>query len=155
MYKKILVPLDGSKNDEVVIDYVKTLAKEFGASVTLIMLYRMADTDDPFEKAMQMEDGSSGWRAKGRAEQYLPQIEQSIAAEGIKVKTEFRVVEQPEAEAIVQYAEGNDFDLILLANRERSPIGRFFFGNIEEKVRRRSTLPVLFVSGRKSQGGLQ
>jgi nucleotide-binding universal stress UspA family protein len=155
MYKKILVPLDGSKNDEVVIDYVKTLAKEFGASVTLIMLYRMADADDPFEKAMQMEDGSSGWRAKGRAEQYLPQIEQSIAAEGIKVKTEFRVVEKPEAEAIVQYAEGNDFDLILLANRERSPIGRFFFGNIEEKVRRRSTLPVLFVSGRKSQGGLQ
>ncbi len=155
MYKKILVPLDGSKNDEVVIDYVKTLAKQFGASVTLIMVYRMADADDPFEKALQVEDGSSGWRAKGRAEQYLPQIEQSIAAEGIDVNTEFRMVELPEAEAIVRYAEDNDFDLILLANRERSPIGRFFFGNIEEKVRRRSTLPVLFVSGRKSQGGLQ
>jgi nucleotide-binding universal stress UspA family protein len=155
MYKKILVPLDGSKNDDVVIDYVKTLAKEFGATVTLIMLYRMADAEDPFEKAMQMEDGSSGWRAKGKAEEYLPQVERSMTAAGITANTEFRVVERPEAEAIVRYAEENGFDLILLANRERSPIGRFFFGNIEEKVRRRSTLPVLFVSGRKSQGGVQ
>ncbi len=155
MYKKILVPLDGSKNDEVVIEHVKTLAKQFEASVTLIMVYRMADADDPFEKALQTEAGSSGWRAKGRAEQYLPQMEQSLAAEGIDVNTEFRMAEMPEAEAIVRYAEDNDFDLILLANRERSPIGRFFFGNIEEKVRRRSTLPVLFVSGRKSQGVLQ
>ena len=68
---------------------------------------------------------------------------------GIQVNTEFLVVEQPEPDAIVKYAEDNKFDLIVFANRERSPIGRFFFGNVEEKVRRRTTLPVLFVSARK------
>jgi len=149
MYKKILVPLDGSTNDEVVLDHVKKMAKEFGSSLTLILLYRLARVDEPFDRQMQMEEGSSGWRAKGKAETYLPELEKIFAKEGIQVSTEFLVTEQPEADAIVKYAEDYGFDLIALTNRERSPVGSFFFGNIEEKVRRRSTLPVLFVSARK------
>lgn len=150
MYKNILVPLDGSANDNVVLEHVKRLAKEFGASVIAIMLFRLAPADDPFEKNVQMEDGSLGWKAKRKAESYLPQVESALAEERIPVKTEFLVVEQPEPEAIVKYAEEKACDLIVFANRERSPIGRFFFGNIEEKVRRRTTLPVLFVSARTS-----
>ncbi|MBM4326685.1 MAG: universal stress protein [Deltaproteobacteria bacterium] len=150
MYKKILAPLDGSENDEVVLDHVKRLAKEFGAAVNAIMLFRLAPADDPFERNIQMEDGSLGWKAKRKAESYLPQVEKALADEGIPVSAEFLVVEQPEADAIVKYAEEKGCDLIVFANRERSPIGRFFFGNIEEKVRRRTTLPVLFVSARKS-----
>jgi nucleotide-binding universal stress UspA family protein len=146
MYKKILVPLDGTKNDAVVLDHVKRLARDMKASLTLIFLYRLATSDDPFDKQIQMEDGASGYRARKKAEAYLPELEESIRAEGIEVVTEFLVVEEPEADAIVRYARDNGFDLIALANRERSPIGAFFFGNIEEKVRRRSTLPVLFVS---------
>jgi len=151
MYKKILVPLDGSKNDEVVIEHVKLMAREFNSSLTLILLHRLAKAEDPFERQMQMEDGSSGYRAKLRAEAYLPQLEESLRAQGVNVSTEFLVVEEPEAQAIVRYAKENDFDLIALTNRERSPIGSFFFGNIEEKVRRRSTIPVLFVSEGWSQ----
>ena len=150
MYKSMLVPLDGSKTDEIVLGHVKTLAKQWGAAVTLILLHRLAPADDSFEKQVQMEDGSSGWRAKRKAETYLPHLEHMVAPEGIEAHTEFLVVEEPEADAIVRYAEKNNCDLIVLANRERSPIGRFFFGNIEEKVRRRSTLPVLFVPVRES-----
>jgi nucleotide-binding universal stress UspA family protein len=150
MYKKILVPLDGSTNDNIVLEHVKKLAKEFGSTVTLILLYRMTPSDDPFEKQMQMEDGSSGWRAKAKAEKYLPELQKALANEGIQVNTEFLVTEEPEPNAIVNYAENNNFDLIVFANRERSPIGRFFFGNVEEKVRRRTSLPVLFVSALKT-----
>lgn len=145
MYNKILVPLDGSKSDEVVIRHLAALAREFKSSLTLILIYRLAKADDPFERQMQMEEGSSGYRAKLRAETYLPQLEESLRAQGVEVSAEFLVVEEPEAQAIVRYAQEKKFDLIALANRERSPIGSFFFGNIEEKVRRRSTIPVLFV----------
>jgi nucleotide-binding universal stress UspA family protein len=151
MYKKILVPLDGSKNDEVVLEHVKRLAKELGAALTLILLHRLTPAEDPFEKQMQMEEGSWGYKAKERAKVYLPQLEESLGREGIQIETEFLTVEEPEADAIVEYADKNDFDLIILANRTRSPIGRFFFGNIEEKVRRRSSLPVLFVSRPKDK----
>ena len=150
MYKKILVPLDGSKNDQVVLEHVKALARELGSSLTLILVHRLAKADDPFERQVQMEDGSSGYRAKLRAEAYLPELEESVRSDGIDVSTEFLVAEEPEADAIVRYAREHDFDLIALVNRERSPIGTFFFGNIEEKVRRRSTIPVLFVSESRS-----
>ncbi|MDQ7784154.1 MAG: universal stress protein [Desulfomonilaceae bacterium] len=150
MYKRILVPLDGSENDAVVLEHVKRLAKEFEAGVTLIMLHRLVPSDHPFQQRVQVEEGSSGWRAKSAAESYLPQVERTLAQVGIPVDTEFVMAEQPEADAIVKFAEEKGHDLIVFANRERSPIGRFFFGNIEEKVRRRTTLPVLFVSARKS-----
>jgi len=146
MYRKILVPLDGTKSDEAVLEHVKRLALDMQASLTLVLLHRVATSDDPFDKQMQMEDGSSGWRARKKAESYLPELEKQIRAEGIEVATQFLVVDEPVADAIVKYAQDNGFDLIALANRERSPIGAFFFGNIEDKVRRRSTLPVLFVS---------
>ncbi len=149
MFNKILVPLDGSTNDDIVLEHVKKLAKEFGSTATLILLFRLTPSDDPLEKQMQLEEGSSGWRARGKAEKYLPELQKALADEGVQANTEFLVVEQPEADAIVKYSEDNNFDLIVLANRERSPIGRFFFGNIEEKVRRRTSLPVLFVSARK------
>jgi nucleotide-binding universal stress UspA family protein len=151
MYKKILVPLDGSKNDEVVLEHVKRLASDLGAALTLILLYRMAPADDPFEKQIQMEEGSSGYRAKERAKVYLPQLEEAFARESLRIKTDFLVVEEPEADAIVKYAQKNNFDLIVLANRVHSAIGSFFFGNIEEKVRRRSSLPVLFVSAARDK----
>lgn len=148
MYKKILVPLDGSENDAVVLEHVKGLAKEFGGAVTLIMLFRLTPSDHPFQKQLQLEEGSSGWRAKRAADSYLPEAEHTLAQERIPVTTEFLAAEQPEADTLVKYAEEKDYDLIVFANRERSPIGRFFFGNLEEKVRRRTTLPVLFVSAR-------
>jgi nucleotide-binding universal stress UspA family protein len=145
MYKKILVPLDGSKNDDVVLEHVRILAREWQASVTLILVYRMAKSDDPFEKQMQMEDGASGYRAREKARTYLPLLEESLKKEGIKISTEFLVSDSPTADAIVAYAAQNQFDLIALTSRDRSPVGSFFFGNIEDKVRRRSPLPVLFV----------
>jgi nucleotide-binding universal stress UspA family protein len=150
MYKKILVPLDGSKNDQMVLEHVKALARELGSSLTLVLVHRLAKAEDPFERQVQMEDGSSGYRAKLRAEAYLPELEELVQSDGIDVATEFLLAEEPEADAIVRYAREHDFDLIALANRERSPIGTFFFGNIEEKVRRRSTIPVLFVSESRS-----
>ncbi len=115
MYKKILVPLGGSKNDEVVLGRARDLAQEFEAAVTLIMVYRLASSYHPFELVKEMEEGSSGWRAKRMAEKYLPEAEKTVAVDHIRVNTEFCVVEQPEDEAIVKYAEEHDFDLIMFA----------------------------------------
>jgi len=146
MYKRILVPLDGTQNDDIVLAHVKVLAKEQGAELTLLQLHRIMKADEPFMKRVQMEIGSLGYQAKEKAEAYLAERENSMKKEGFNVSAIFLVVEDPEADAIVKYAEENGFDLIALTNQERGGISRWFFGNIEERVRRRSSLPVLFVS---------
>ncbi len=146
MYKKILVPLDGTRNDEIVLKHVKGLAREHGAELTLLQLHRIMKADEPYMKRVQTEIGSAAYRAKQRAEAYLAELEKSMRKEGFQVSTVFLVAENPESDEIVKYAEENDYDLIALANQERTGVSRWFFASIEEKVRRRSSLPVLFVS---------
>jgi nucleotide-binding universal stress UspA family protein len=61
------------------------------------------------------------------------------------------VATEAEADAIVKYAEEQECDLIALANQQSMGVGRWFFLNIEEKVKRRSSLPVLLVAGHKDK----
>jgi nucleotide-binding universal stress UspA family protein len=151
MYKKILVPLEGTENDHVILDHVRHLAKNAGAAVVLIQLHRVLQEDDPFMKRIQIEVGSSGYSKKEKAEIYLAELEQSFLQDGIDVSKDFLVTTEAEADAIVKYAEEKECDLIALANQQNMGLGRWFFLNIEEKVKRRSSLPVLLVAGHKEK----
>jgi nucleotide-binding universal stress UspA family protein len=151
MYKKVLVPLEGTENDKVILAHVRRLAKNVGAAVVLMQIHRVVKDDDPFMKSVQIEVGSSGYLKKERAETYLAELEQSLLQDGIKVSKEFIVAEEAEADAIVKYAEEKECDLIALANQQSVGVGRWFFLNIEEKVKRRSSLPVLLVAGLKDK----
>ena len=151
MYKKILVPLEGTENDKVVLEHVRSMAKKSAAVLILIQLYRVLKDDDPFMQRVQMEIGSAGYFKKEHAETYLAEIEQSLQRDGIEASTEFIVSTEPEADTIVKYAEENGCDLIALTNQQRSGLGRWFFLNIEEKVKQRSSLPILLVAGPKDK----
>lgn len=151
MYKKILVPLEGTENDKIILEHIRHLAKHVGAAVVLMQLHRVIKDDDPFMKSIQIEPGSSGYRKKEKVEPYLAELERSFLEEGIDVFSEFIVVTETEADAIVQYAEQKECDLIALANQQGMGVGRWFFLNLEEKVKRRSSVPVLLVAGVKDK----
>jgi nucleotide-binding universal stress UspA family protein len=151
MYKKILVPLEGTENDKVILEHVRHLAKNVGAAVVLMQLHRVIKDDDPFIKGIQTEIGSSGYIKKEKAETYLADLEQSFLQDGIDAAKEFIVTAEAEADAIVKYAEEEECDLIALANQQGMGVGRWFFLNLEEKVKRRSSLPVLLVAGVKDK----
>lgn len=73
MYKKILVPLEGTENDNVILEHVRHLAKNVGASVVLMQLHRVIKDDDPFMKSIQIEVGSSGYLKKEKADGFQSQ----------------------------------------------------------------------------------
>ena len=151
MYKKILVPLEGTQNDKIILEHIRRLAKHLDAAVFLMQLHRVIKDDDPFMKGIQTEPGSSGYLKKEKAEPYLNELEESFLQDGIDVSSEFIVVTEAEADAIVKYAEEKQCDLIALANQQSTGVGRWFFLSIEEKVKRRSSLPVLLVAGVKDK----
>jgi nucleotide-binding universal stress UspA family protein len=129
MYKKILVPLEGTENDKVILEHVRHLAKNVGAAVVLMQLHRVIKDDDPFIKGIQTEIGSSGYIKKEKAETYLADLEQSFLQDGIDAAKEFIVTAEAEADAIVKYAEEEECDLIALANQQGMGAGRWFFLN--------------------------
>ena len=127
MYKKILVPLEGTENDGIVLEHVRRMAKQSAAVLVLIQLHRVLKEHDEGLRKIQMEIGSAGYLKKEKAEAYLDELEQSFRKDGIAVLKEFLVSTEPEADTIVKYAEEKGCDLVALTNQHKTGLSRWFF----------------------------
>ena len=158
MYKKILVPLDGSKLAECAIPHVEVLAK--GCASEEVMLISVtervrAHTRDPEARELYRSSDEPNLEGAGseiivtfgkkerQAQRYLDRIAEKLESKGVKVHTE--VLFWPPAEAIASYAEQNGADVIVLSSHGRSGLSRWAYGSVADKVLRASCVPVLMV----------
>ena len=148
MYKKILVPLDGSKLAECVLPHVEKLA-ESGVAKEIILL-RVCDS--PSIIADYPEGKGKTWekhveRMTSNAQQscslYIKDVEKDLKDKGFKVKTESSLGKP--AEEIVKSANENKVDLIVMASHGRSGVSRWAYGSVADKVLRSTCVPVLLV----------
>jgi len=145
MYRRILVPLEEGKNSWLSLDHARELAAQLGAALVLLRVITVLPAGHEFDRRLQIEVGSTGARAKAAAETELGQLEQDLRAQGVEASTAIVISEEPVAQVIATYVETNRCDLIVMPTQARSAIGRWLFGSVSEKVRRRSPVPVLFV----------
>lgn len=148
MYRKILVPLDGSKLSECVLPHVETLAK--GCEVKEIVLFRVCEppvilADYPpsisatFEQNVERITSFS----QKQCSMYLDDTEKKLKDEGFAVTSEAALGNA--ADLIVDYAAKNGVDLIVMASHGRSGVSKWAFGSVAEKVLRSTCIPVLLV----------
>lgn len=140
MYRRLLVPLDGSQVAEMALPYVEELAGRLGSGV------RVLHVCDPGEKEL-----------RHMHEIYVQHIADHIrsraAAHGkgekvSEVGVEW-VVTMGEAPAeIIDYAERSDTSLIVMATHGRSGIGRWALGSVADRVLRGTNRPVALVPAR-------
>ena len=148
MYKKILVPLDGSKLAECVLPHVGNLANcSPGAEVMLVSVTEritgfrvMDDASQPLGARLAPEGVGKQEKA---ARKYLGRIAKDLEAKGIKVLTEV-LLGQP-AEEITLFATNEGCDLIVMASHGRSGPSRWAHGSVAEKVFRANCAPLLMV----------
>jgi len=145
MYRRILVPLEEGKNSWLSLDHARELAAQLGAALVLLRVIAVLPAGHEFDRRLQIEVGSRGARAKAAAEVELGQLEQDLRTHGVEASTAIVISEEPVAQVIATYVETNRCDLIVMPTQARSAIGRWLFGSVSEKVRRRSPVPVLFV----------
>jgi nucleotide-binding universal stress UspA family protein len=162
MYKKILVPLDGSKLAECALPHVEELAK--GCDTEEVILISVTERVQGFrvlEGAGQpIAKPTGGWlessqplgqrlvpeafgKKEKQAQRYLDRVAKKLAAKGINVSTE--VLLWKPAEAIIGYAKQSGCDLIVMATHGRSGPSRWAYGSVAEKVLRASCVPILMV----------
>jgi len=161
MYKKILVPLDGSKLAECALPHVEMLTKCDTEEVILVSVtelvqeYRVLEgVGEPIPTPM------GGWvppsrplgerlvpeafgKEEKQAQRYLDRIAEKLAAKGINASTE--VLLGKPAEAIVGYAKQHACDLIVMASHGRSGPSRWAYGSVADKILRSSCVPVLII----------
>lgn len=129
MYKKILLPLDGSKLAEQVLPYARILAEAYKIPITLLRV------DDPHAIAIygpRLQDG--GYLKKASAE-FLP----------ASVTVDHVVELGKPAEAIVDLANAEPACLIAMATHGLSGVQRWLLGSVANKVVHATANPMLLI----------
>ena len=152
MYKKILAPLDGSTLSECSIEHIKDIST--GCNVAEVILLKVVEKpriDLPEYGSRQMIDEELEREQKVAketikvAEDYLENVAASLEKDNIEVKTVVIQIDHGVAEAILDYADNNQVDLIIMSTHGRSGISRFAFGSVADRVVNYSKVPVLTV----------
>jgi len=149
MYKKILVPLDGSELAECVLPHVESIAR--GCNIGSVAFIRVAE---PVSLPISSEyDGytfSAGdWQrmedeSRAAAQSYLTGLMSRVKYDGINITAEVLTGGRA-ADMIADYAAKNGVDLITIATHGRSGISRWVWGSVADRVLRSSPMPVLMV----------
>jgi nucleotide-binding universal stress UspA family protein len=146
MIRRILAVLEGKKTDEQVVKHVGDLARQIRAEVTLLRVIAVAhDEGGGLGLQFQLEIGSSGWRRKQQANQFLPEYAKKLARLGCVVETALAISSHSEADEIVSFADRNGFDLIALASDPRPWYRRLTGSCPVHGVLRKATVPVLTI----------
>jgi nucleotide-binding universal stress UspA family protein len=154
MYRKILIPLDGSKLAESALTHVEELAK--CSDETKVILVSITERiqgyrafEEPAQPLGQRLVPEAYGKKQRQAQRYLDRIAKAMEAKGIKVDTE--VLLGDPAEEIVIYAKHPGCDLIVMSSHGRSGISRWTHGSVADKVFKGSPVPVLMVRAASSE----
>lgn len=157
--RTILVPLDGSELAESVLPHVETLAKQRGAELVDVVLLRVCDppiiSSDYPEAIMPLSweehvEQQMAW-CKRASEKYLAGVEKQLKDAGLKVRSEALVGKPPlgnPANEIIDYANRNPFNLIVMATHGRSGISRWAYGSVAARVLLGVSSPLFLVRPR-------
>lgn len=136
MYRKILVPLDGSSLAKAALPYAVELA---GVTNGEIILLRAA-----LAHTFPGADASEAQiAAVAEAEEYLAPLAQELRDRGLGVQS--CVYYGEAAEAIIEEADFRQADLIAMSTHGRSGLSRLVLGSVATQVMRRARVPVLLV----------
>ncbi len=146
-YKKILVPLDGSRFAQCVLPQVTAIA--LGMNVLEVIVLRVVEPlPDEVRNALVELGGEQipglEEKLKMDALDYTSGIEKMLCEEGLHVRSEVLLGKAPEE--IMKYAEKNKVDLIIMSTHGRSGVSTWTMGSVAERVCNHSTVPVQLVS---------
>jgi nucleotide-binding universal stress UspA family protein len=151
MYKKVLVPLDGSKLAECALNHVKALVKE--GSVKEVTLFTAVRVDTSWVELYGKNFNVEAMRKAllGSAIKYLADVKDGLAREGIKVKTEALEADRA-AQGITDYARKKGSDLIVIATHGYTGMKKLMLGSVALSVLHDSHIPVLLIRPEACRG---
>jgi nucleotide-binding universal stress UspA family protein len=142
MFRRILVPLDGSKAAEGVLPFVTVEAQCHDATVLLVRVIA------PFRSSLMLIPGlleQADAQVMTIVEDYLENIADQLQREGIDV--EVIIDHGPPAQRILELAESEDCDLIIIGTHGETGGIRWRFGAVANKIIKAKTdIPVMVVT---------
>jgi manganese transport protein len=141
MYQHILIPLENSATDQVILDHLKPLVRLTQAK---LLLLHVAD-GWVARNFNQLKLAESEEMKDDRA--YLEKVAGRLRDEGFTVEIQL-ALGNPPAE-ILKVAESSHCDLIAMAGHGHRLFGDLLHGSTITEVRHQTTIPILVVRARK------
>ena len=143
MFKRIVVPLDGSFRAEQAVPMAARIARGTGGSIHLVRV-----VNPPY-------DYSIGWAPgaiitdqiidaeMNEAKEYVKKVATSPLLRGIETSSEVMFALGPVAQHIIEAAEAYKADLIVLCSHGRTGLTRWALGSVAHALVHHSTFPLL------------
>ncbi len=142
MYRKILVPLDGSSFAEHALPLALALARRSRAGLHLVTVttpITAAYLEGVFIGSADLEAEAAAQR-QGYLEAIMARLR-----ERIDVPLSGEVMHGEVSSTLCDLAGTGEYDLVVMATHGRSPFGRFWMGSVADDMIRHATLPLLLV----------
>jgi len=142
-YDDILVPTDGSTAATAAVEPACEIAAQFDSRLHALNVVNLGDVATGSEYTLPT-DLIDTLEAQGE------KVTERIAARAREsgVETVTQVVDGFPAADILDYAEENDIDLIVMGTAGRTGLNRFIMGSTTERLIRHADMPVLAVNAR-------
>ena len=144
MFGSIVVGTDGSETAGEAVRQATDLAKAVGAQIHLVSAFEPVGNQRLREERTQVPDDMQ-WMVNERedVEATLRQAGESLEESGVKVETYAR--QGDPADAILDVAEEQNADLIIVGNKGMTGAKRFLLGSVPNKVSHHAPCDVLIV----------
>jgi len=148
--KKILVPVDGSSASVKGLQYAAHLAELEANNAELIIVHVLEDVKQGGAIGLQAKYGNvrlvEGFKRarKEAALEWLKQIEEAARKKGIPIKSEV-LDGDSKAEVIIDYANENSVDLIVVGSRGLTGFKRLLLGSVANAIVGNAPCPVMVV----------
>jgi nucleotide-binding universal stress UspA family protein len=145
LLNRILLPLDGTANQEAILPHIMELAKQLYAEV---VLFRVLTPQQQLRTTRRVEyvrfTRQQLESMKTKAERHLEEIRRKLAKTKALINYEVRIADDPAVE-IAKFARERDVRLLAIATRRYAGIRRFFAGSTAQRILQTTDKPVLLV----------
>ena len=144
MFDSIVVGTDGSETASEAVRQATALAKSLGARVNLVSAYEPVPEGRLRDERQQVPDDMQ-WMINPRedVDSTLKDAAAKIEQEGVEVQTYAR--EGDPADAILDVAEEEKADLIVVGNKGMTGAKRFLLGSVPNKVSHHAPCSVMII----------
>ena len=143
MYKRILVPLDGSKRAERILPFVEDLANVHEGTVIFLQVIESPTyVSGPYDAGIYYDQSNTEQTIKD-AKLYLNALVGELREKGISARCE--VDFGPVVRAILEVAAREQVDLVAMASHGRTGMARVFYGSVAAGVMQQTDRPLLLI----------
>jgi nucleotide-binding universal stress UspA family protein len=150
MFKRILVPLDGSKLAEEALPYAETLAQKFEAELILVRVLQLLPEVIPAGPHGGMVFHKQTVQDRQEATTYLNEMAAQVRKVGVLSLRQVVLDAPSVTNAITELAGEESVDLIVMSTHGRSGFSRLVFGSVAGQVLHDAPCPVFLVKAKES-----